>query len=351
MKYVFIDGNNLAIRASFANSELKNSEGMPTGVHYGVFQSLINIKKTYPEHKIVIVWDGKSERRVAEAKVAVEKGLVKSGYKENRDKEEQPQPLLDFYAQALHLKQGIEQAGIPQVRLSNYETDDVIASYCKALKNEHEIICVTNDKDYYQLLDDNVCMSKWSGGEETVITKQKFVEENGISPEQHVDCGALSGDSGDNIFGIPSWGEKTALKAIQDLGSWQNVLNKYKQEIDSLRKKFPDLKDNPEEFKRLQDITTDSGKPKYPEITISMPYTGVALAVEDKKTKAIKKNVLLALMHEERVALAYSLKKMDDEISGLPDISNAGKANLENLIKYFDYFDIESLKQDIEIFA
>ena len=349
MKYLLIDGNNLAIRCSFANSELQSGDGVPTGVHYGVFQSLINIKQQYPEHKIAIIWDGKSERRVAEAKTAVENGLIKSGYKENRPKDDLPQPLRDFYSQALHLKKGIEQAGIPQIRLNNYETDDLIAAYCKNLKGENEIVCVTNDKDYYQLLDDNVCMSKWSGGEETVITKESFVAENGIQPHQHVDCGALSGDTGDNIFGIPSWGDKTALKAIQQLGTWQNVLDKYKGEISSHREKYPDLKDNPKEFNRLQGIQTDSGKPKYPEITINMPYTGVALAVEDKKIKAIKKSVLLALMHEERVALAYSLKKMDDEIAGLPEITE-GNVNKENLIQYFDYFDIESLKPDIDIF-
>jgi len=349
MKYLFIDGNNLAIRSSFANSELKNSEGLPTGVHYGVFQSLVNFKQQYPEHKIVIFWDGKSARRMEESTLAVKKGLVKSAYKQNRPKEDLPQPLQDFYDQSLNLKKGIEQAGIPQMRMGNYETDDLIAAYCKKLKAENEIICVTNDKDYYQLLDDNVVMSKWSGGDETVITKESFVADNGIQPPQHVDCGALSGDTGDNIFGIPSWGEKTALKAIQQLGNWQSVLKKYKSELDPLRAKYPDLKDNPEAFKKLESIQTNSGKPKYPEITIGMPYTGVALAVEEKKIKAIKKTVLLALMHEERVALAYSLKKMDDDIKDLPEIIDM-KANTKNLIEYFDYFDIESLKPDVEIF-
>ena len=45
MKYLLIDGNNLAVRSAFANSELKNTDGVPTGVHYGVFQSLILLKK------------------------------------------------------------------------------------------------------------------------------------------------------------------------------------------------------------------------------------------------------------------------------------------------------------------
>jgi DNA polymerase-1 len=358
MKYVMIDGNNLAIRVAFVNSELQTSEGISSGVHYGVFQSLIMLKNAYPEHQLVICWDGKSERRMIESRAAVEQGLVKSAYKENRPKDDLPQPIKDFYEQSKILKKGIEQAGILQLRLPKFETDDVIASYCKSLKGENEIVCVTNDKDYYQLLDDNVTMSKWSAGEETVIDKETWSKENGISPEQHVDCGALSGDTGDNIFGIPSWGEKTALKAIQQLGTWQNVLQKYKEDLDPLREKFPDLKDKPEEFERLANLRTpaeqrkkDEGlewKGKYPEITINMPYTGVALAVEDKKTKAIKKTVLLAVMHEERVELAYSLKKMDDDIE-LPEIGTLA-ANKERLMEYFDYFEIESLKMSMGVF-
>jgi len=358
MKYVMIDGNNLAIRSAFANSELATTEGIPSGVHFGVFQSLINLKNTYPEHQMVVCWDGKSERRMVESKAAVERGLIKSAYKENRPKTDLPQPLKDFFEQSDFLKKGIDQAGILQLRLPQYETDDVIASYCKSLKGEHEIICVTNDKDYYQLLDDNVKISKWSGGEETVIDKETWSKENGISPKQHIDCGALSGDTGDNIFGIPSWGEKTALKAIQQLGTWQNVLSKYKEDLDPLRKQFPDLKDNPEEFERLANIRTpaeekkkeagEEWKGKYAEITIDMPYTGVALAVEDKKTKTIKKNVLLAVMHEERVKLAYSLKKMDDDIE-LPEIGTLA-LNKERLMEYFDYFEIESLKMSMDVF-
>ena len=101
MKYLLIDGNNLAVRASFANSELKNQDGIPTGAHFGVFQSLITLKKRFKEYQFLMVWDGKSKRRVEEAKKGVERGAVPSGYKENRPKgEEMPKPLLDFYSQS-----------------------------------------------------------------------------------------------------------------------------------------------------------------------------------------------------------------------------------------------------------
>jgi len=345
MKYLLIDGNNLAIRAAFANEGLTNSNGVPTAVHYGVFQSLVSFKQQFQDYQFLMVWDGKSKRRVAEASAGVERGLVPSGYKENRPKgDDVRQELRDFYAQAPYLQRGIMQAGIPQVRLPDFETDDVIASYCKLLRDDSGIVVATSDKDYYQLLHENVKL--WDGMKQKMTTKDDWEGEFKITPDQYVDCGALSGDTGDNIFGIPAWGEKGALKAIQEFGSWEKVLEEYKAKYSGVRNDFPDLKDNEAEFQRLKDIKTKSGKDKYPDITINMPFTGVALAVEDKKTKSITKTVLLALMFEERVRLAYSLKKMDDEISDLPQIEPL-EYNEDRLTEYFDYFDIESLKDEV----
>jgi len=110
MKYLLIDGNNLAIRSAFANEELSNQDGIPTGVHYGVFNSLMLLKEKFPYHQFLVVWDGKSKRRMEESQEGVKQGLIKSAYKENRktkEGEETPKPLLDFYSQAPYLKRGI----------------------------------------------------------------------------------------------------------------------------------------------------------------------------------------------------------------------------------------------------
>ena len=337
-----IDGNNLAIRAAFANENLKNSEGVPTGVHFGVFQSLINLKNTYSDYQFLICWDGKSERRMIESENAVKNGIIKSAYKENRKKKDQPQPLLDFYQQAKYLQKGIAQTGIPQIRLENYETDDVIASYCKKLSS-NEVIVVTSDADYYQILSDNV--SVFDGMKQKLHTKQSFMDEYKIEPYQHVDVGALMGDDGDNIFGITGWGDKTALEAIVEHGSYSKLYGYLHNIYDCLRLKFPDLDEA--NLSKLTSIKTKSGKQKYPEVSINNPFTGVALAVEEKNTSNISKSILMALMFEERVKLAYSLKKMDDDINNLPDIINEDQ-NKARLLEYFTYYDIESLKNSCE---
>ena len=348
MKYVLIDANNMALRAAFANEELKNEAGVCTAVHFGFFQSLINLKVKYPDSQFLIVWDGKSKRRMEESQKGVEIGLIKSAYKENRKKDEQPQPILDFYAQAPYLKKGLAQTGIPQIRLADFEADDVIASYCKKLRNDNEIVVVTSDQDYRQVLHENVSLFDSMKNEE--IDKTGWEESLGITPEQHIDCGALSGDSSDNIFGIPGWGEKGALKAIQEHKTWKNTIEYLHTLFDPIREEYPDLEGD--DFQKLVNVQTPSGKQKYPEIKEGMKFTGVALALEEKKWKPSKdlkkgiKNNLLALMFENRIELAYSLKKMDDEINDLPDIESSN-FNADRLLEYFSYYDIESLKDQI----
>ena len=109
-KYLLIDSNNLSCRHAFASPDLKNSLGEPTSVHYGFMSTLISLKQTYSDYEFLCVWDGKSERRMSESEDAVKKGLIKSAYKANRKKDEQPQPMLDFYRQAPFLKRGNYEA-------------------------------------------------------------------------------------------------------------------------------------------------------------------------------------------------------------------------------------------------
>jgi DNA polymerase-1 len=344
MKYLLIDGNNLAIRSAFANQELKNSEGIASGVHYGFFNSLVALKQVYGDSQILISWDSKSKRRMEESQLAVEKSIIKSTYKANRKKDEQPQPLLDFFEQAPFLKKAIEQTGIPQIKIDGYETDDVINSYCKKLSKDNAVVAVTSDFDYLQLLDDNV--SIYDGMKQKEITKKSFIEEYKIQPSQYVDVGALCGDTGDNIFGITGWGDKTALEAIQEHGSWEGLYKYLHKTYDGLRTQYPDL--SGDEFKKLEGIITKSGKAKYPEITVNTPFTGVALAIEDKKIKdKIPKTTIMALMFEERVKLAFSLKKMDI-IEELPEIKQ-GEFNKDRLLEYFDYYDIKTLKDSVDV--
>ena len=369
MKYLLIDGNNMAIRSAFANEGLRNSDDLPTSVHYGVFQSLINLKGRYPEHRMLIAWDGKSRRRMQESKEGVAKGLIPSAYKENRQKDETPQPLKDFYDQAPYLQKAIFQLGIAQVRYPDFEADDVIASYARSLAKEgNEVTIVTSDKDYWQLLDDNTVL--WDGMKLQKITKKDWQLEHGLDPIQAIDIGALTGDTGDNIFGIPGWGPKTAEKELKQYGNWTGVYKALHEKYDKLRVKYPDftscLYEHPDfpndpeintveqisekitEIRKILHVKTEKGRSVYPDVDVSFPWAGVLVAFHKKEIK-MPKSAIMALVFEDRIALAYSLKKMDDDMEGLPEIPEF-EVNLDKVKEYFEYFDIYSLHDGIEIF-
>jgi 5'-3' exonuclease len=343
------------VRCAFANDKLTSSDGTSTGAQFGVLQSLNTLKRRFPEHQMLLVWDSKSKRRMAESSEGVTLKIIPEPYKENRRKDELPKPLKDFYDNQEFLQKGIGTLGIPQIKLDGYEADDVIASYANALKQEHEVFIVTSDKDYYQILDKNVVI--FDGMKLQTITIDQFRAENGIEPSQWIDVGALMGDDGDNIFGIPSWGIKTALKEIIKFGSWQKVIEAYESQYASLRKQYPDLKDMVADFGEMPKLEFDvlakaeSDKKKllYPEIHFDMPWTGVLKAFHEEKVK-IPKSTMMALLFQDRVKLAYSLKKMDDNIQDLPAIEN-GEFNEENLTQFLDYYDIGSLSDTYLLFG
>lgn len=360
MEYLLIDGNNLAIRCAFANEYMTNKDGVSSGAHYGFFNSLLNLKNRFPESQMLVAWDSSSIRRKEESKNGVESGIVKEAYKENRKKEDPPTPLADWFATGDHLKKALDTVGIPQIRINGYEADDVIASYCNHLK-DHKVVIVSSDKDFYQLLDDHVIV--WDGMKEDFITGSSFKEEFGINPEQHVDVGALMGDIGDNIFGIPGWGPKTAISAIQEFGTWEKVIENLEQKYKSYREAHPDYSDEGDEifssfnpnvepsdrkssFLKYKELKTDKGGTVYPEIYWGQPYSGLLDILDNKKLKIQKKDVM-AMMFKDRVRLAYSLKKMDRHIMDLPDIRPLEK-NKERLLEYFAYYNIVSLKERID---
>ncbi|MEA3316460.1 MAG: DNA polymerase I, partial [Bacteroidota bacterium] len=153
-------------------------------------------------------------------------------YKANRD--ETPE---DIRKSVPYIKQIIEKFNIPIIQVDGYEADDVIGAIAKKVeKEDFQVYMMTPDKDYAQLLSDNIFMYKPKrfGNEAEVVTVEKICEKYHITdPIQVIDILALWGDSADNIPGAPGIGEKTSQKLISKYGSVENV---YKN-IDDLKGK------------------------------------------------------------------------------------------------------------------
>lgn len=339
MKYLFIDGNNLGCRSAFANKDLgvdfidyskdtnpddvlnANSK-FPTGAMFGFFRTINLVRRSFPDRYVCVVWDGKSKSRILESRNAVANGVVPQAYKENRSTRSAPEAYLDFCRQRPIIMSALSMTNIPQVKKTDEEADDIIASFTEKLKGD-DIMVLTNDRDYYQLLGNGVTILDSTG---SVLDESWFKRTYGIDPWQWVEVGALQGDDGDNIFGVPWVGEKTAVKEILKHGTSEETLRSYHLEFDSLRDKFPDLK--PEDFEILKNMKMENDNPVFPHIKIWMPFTGVALQYRNGKVK-IPRHAIMSLVYESRVPLAKSLKAMHKNIQ-LPSLPVDLGRDMEN---------------------
>lgn len=223
-----IDGNNLAHRFywGFQRNKRKNEISLYSGnkettIIYGFLREIILIEKRYPNSEKIIVWDGGSIRRKSEANLAINNGLIKTGYKSTRKKMNEDD-LESLNTQISHLQSDIlPNLGIMQIQIQGFEADDIIYSYTLKYKDD-KCICITSDRDYFQALTDNVIVVDLIN--DRVWDKNKFLKEYGFPCEHYVDFGALMGDTSDNIPGVPKCGKVNSIKLIKEYGTIENLL-------------------------------------------------------------------------------------------------------------------------------
>lgn len=215
-KLFLLDGHALVYRSHFAfiNRPMINSKGINTSAMMGFTRTLWDLmKKQNPTH-LAVVFDPSGPTFRNE---------IAPDYKANR--EEQPEDIGVAFPYIHQILQGFN---IPIIIIDNYEADDVIGTLAKqAAREGYEVYMVTPDKDYGQLVEDNIYMYKPSRmgngidilGVEDI--KQKWDIED---PIQVIDLLGLMGDKVDNIPGVPGIGPKTAAKFIKQYGSVENLL-------------------------------------------------------------------------------------------------------------------------------
>ena len=211
-----LDGHALVYQYHFAfrDRPLINSKGVNTSAVHGFTRMLWDLLQTSKPSHLAVVFDPKGgtfrEELFAE-------------YKANR--ESQPEDI----GIALPIIQSIVEAmNIPVKIIQNYEADDVIGTLAKQAEKEgYEVFMVTPDKDYGQLVTDNIHQYRPSrmGSGVAVLRKQDILDKWDIeNTDQVIDVLALMGDSSDNIPGVPGIGPKTAAKLLKVYGSLEGIL-------------------------------------------------------------------------------------------------------------------------------
>lgn len=215
-KLFLLDAMALIYRAYFAFSKNPriNSKGLNTSAILGFANTLYDILKNEKPTHIGVAFD-------TIAPTVRHDEFVQ--YKATREK--MPE---DLAASIPYVKQLIEAFNIPILFVDGYEADDVIGTLAKkAEKQDFTTYMMTPDKDFGQLVSENIFMYKPArmGNKAEVMGVKEVCEKFGIErPEQVIDILGLWGDASDNIPGIPGIGEKRAKELIAEYGSLENVL-------------------------------------------------------------------------------------------------------------------------------
>lgn len=218
-KITIIDGNSLLFRAYFATAYpgveiMRTQDGTPTNAIFA-FSNMINkiLSTLKKDEGLMVAFDA--------GKDTFRKEQLES-YKANR--KPTPEDLVRQFPMA---RDFLKALGIFQFEQHGYEGDDIAGTVAKLAEKEgYQVTIYTSDRDFLQLVDNNITVNIIRKGMSDIVamTPEVVKETFGFEPLQIIDYKGLRGDASDNLPGIKGVGEKTAVKLIEEYGSFDNII-------------------------------------------------------------------------------------------------------------------------------
>jgi len=297
-KLALLDGHSLAYRAFYAlPPDLATPSGQVTNAVFGFTSMLIKLLDDEAPDAMAVAWD-RREPTFRSAQYPE--------YKANRESA----PDL-FRSQVPIIKEVLEALQIPQVSVSGFEADDVIATLVGDGRDlGYDVLVVTGDRDAFQLssVDVTVLYTKRGISDTVHATPDWIVERYGISPERYVEFAALRGDTSDNLPGVPGVGEKTAARLINQYESLEDLFDDLDSMTPKLRENLAAARDQVMLNRELMTMVT------------SVPFD--ELSPEDLLLTPFDRDRVHALFDE----LAFrSLWQRLDELGGVTHVERAVK--------------------------
>ena len=216
-RLVLVDGYSFLFRAYHSMPPLTNPDGVVVGALYGYSNMILRIRKELDASHFAVVLDHGDKTFRTE---------IYQEYKANRPpapEDLKPQfPLVRDVTAAMNIAT-LDQSGV--------EADDIIATLAlKAEKRNMDVTIISSDKDLMQLVSDKIKL--YDPMKQKIIDRDAVFEKFAVYPDKILDLLSLSGDSADNIPGVPSIGPKTAAQLINEYGSIEGIyqnIHKIKQ--------------------------------------------------------------------------------------------------------------------------
>ncbi len=248
-KLFLLDAFALVFRAYYAliRNPRITSKGRNTNAQFGFTNTLVDLINNQKPTHMAVCFD---------THALTERHTDFADYKANR--QETPEDILSAVPD---IKRIIEALNIPVVAIDGYEADDVIGALAKqAEKVGYEVFMVTPDKDYGQLVSENIKIYKppYQGGSIEILGPTEVCAKWGIkNVSQVIDILGLMGDAVDNIPGIKGIGEKTAAKLLDEYDTLENILENADKIKGSVGEKIRAGKESAIMSKKLATIITN----------------------------------------------------------------------------------------------
>ena len=305
-----IDGYAMLYRSHFAliRNPLINSKGMHTSALFGFINQVLKlIRKEKPDF-LMAAFD--SPKKTFRHERYPE-------YKATREK--MPEEMRE---QLPYLWKLLKAMKIPTLEQPGFEADDIIGTLAvRANEKNLDTFIVSGDKDFMQLVNDNIFLYSPSGrqSEIKIYDKSGVKDKWGVPPEMIIDLLGLMGDSSDNVPGVMGVGEKTAVKLLKEYGTLENALD-HADEVKNKRAR-EGLQSGREKALLSQELVT---------IDTNM---NIDSNFEEMATDGFDVNELEELFHElEFQALINQIKSFKSEVPSQNEESEKDYKTLLDLI-------------------
>lgn len=215
-RLMIVDGSNLLFQMFYGMpARIVNADGKAIQGTLGFVGALGKIIRMVRPSHAVVVFDGEC---------ANERQELDPDYKANRpDLSQLPEEDTPF-SQLPDIRAALDCLGIRHRETADCEADDWIAGYAKALSGEMEVVIVSQDSDFFQLIGPRVRVVRYRG-EHSVLCDEAYIREKlGVEPEQYAAYKSLTGDTADNIRGVEKVGPKTAAALMRQFGDIETLL-------------------------------------------------------------------------------------------------------------------------------
>jgi len=215
-KLLIVDGSNLLFQMFFGMpARIVNAQGKAIQGTLGFVGALLKIiRMTKPTH-VLVTFDGECANPRRE---------LDEDYKSNRTdysgmaEEDTPfSQLPDIYA-------ALDLLGICHRETEDCEADDWIAGYARRCGEEMDVVIASQDSDFFQLITERLSILRYRGKQSQLCDTAYIREKLGILPQQYAAFKSLTGDTSDNIRGVPKVGPKTAAELMNQFGDLENLL-------------------------------------------------------------------------------------------------------------------------------